>query len=149
MSRSHCHLQVRANCFSVAVAELLCLLGKKGGWTHCEHIEVAMLYVWASQETNVFKGPMKQGDVICGDLAFVLLVSSGRSLLPIPCGDGLWPRHAPLEGCHPPKVSLESLLGPDSPPLLTELCTVVLLFHWGYFKGLCSCVFIFYCSCCC
>ena len=38
---------------------------------------------------------MKQGDVICGDLAFVLLVSSGRSLFPIPCGDGLWPRHAP------------------------------------------------------
>ena len=119
MSRSHRHLQVRANCFSVAVAELLCLLcllGKKGWWTHCEHIELAMLCVWASQETNVFKGPVKQGDVIYGDLAFVLLVSSGRSLLAIPCGGGLWLWHAPLEGCHPPKVSFESLLGARQPP---------------------------------
>lgn len=60
------------------------------------------------------KGQKSMRDQVNGEMFYVeiwLLSSSDKSFLSIPCGGGLWPRHASLEGCCLPKVTFESMLG--------------------------------------
>lgn len=79
-------------------------------------VNVLLWTPWActALSLGISREKMSMRDQLNREMIYVeiwLLSSSDESFLAIPCGGGLWPRHASLEGCCLPKVPFESMVG--------------------------------------